>query len=186
MMRAPLVGLLLLAACGKGGGDEGETAAPAVVTAKTAIAAQGVFQETVNATGEVAARPGSVAELGAPGPTRVARVMVALGQRVRAGQPLVTFDQTTFAAEARTAEAALANAEHAHERARRLAEAGIVAAEGSRAGRGGSRGGAGHGAGGAAHSGARDAALAHRRRRDAHGCGAERLGGCRHAADRSG
>lgn len=126
MMRASLVGLLLLAACGKGGGDEGDAATPAVVSAKTAIAAQGVFHETVNATGEVAARPGSVAELGAPGPTRVARVMVALGQRVRAGQPLVTFDQTTFAAEARTAEAALANAEHAQERARRLADAGIV------------------------------------------------------------
>lgn len=126
MTRAPLLGLLLLGACGKGGGDEGDAAAPAVASARTAIAVQGEFQETVNATGEVAARPGSVAELGAPGPTRVARVMVALGQRVRAGQPLVTFDQTTFAAEARTAQAALANAEHAYERARRLSDAGIV------------------------------------------------------------
>ena len=125
MSRSPLLCLLLLAAC-KGGGDEGDTAAPAVVSARTAVAAEGVFQETMNATGEVAARPGSVAELGAPGPTRVARVMVALGQRVRAGQPLVTFDQTTFAAETRTALAALANAEHAYERARRLSDAGIV------------------------------------------------------------
>jgi len=126
MTRSALLCVLVLAACGKGGDDEGDAAAPAVVSAKTAVAAQGVFRETVNATGEVAARPGSVAELGAPGPTRVARVMVALGQRVRAGQPLVTFDQTTFAAEARTAEAALANAGHAYERARRLSDAGIV------------------------------------------------------------
>ena len=41
MMRAPLRCASSAAACGKGGGDEGETAAPAVVTAKTAIAAQG-------------------------------------------------------------------------------------------------------------------------------------------------
>jgi RND family efflux transporter MFP subunit len=125
MIRAPVLCILILAACGKGG-DEGDAATPAAVSAKTAVAAEGVFQETVNATGEVAARPGSVAELGAPGPTRVARVMVALGQRVRAGQPLVTFDQTTFAAEAQTAQAALANAQHAYERARRLSDAGIL------------------------------------------------------------
>ncbi len=126
MTRAPLLAVLLLAACSKGGDEESDAAVPAVVSAKTALATQGAFQETVNATGEVAARPGSVAELGAPGPTRVARVMVALGQRVRAGQPLVAFDQTTFAAEARTAQAALANAQHAYERARRLSDAGIV------------------------------------------------------------
>ncbi len=127
MIRLPLLCLLALAACGKAGSDDDSDAAPpAVVNARTAVAERGVFRETVDATGEVAARPGSVAELAAPGPTRVARVMVAVGQRVRAGQPLVTFDETTFAAEARTAQAALANAEHAYERARRLSEAGIV------------------------------------------------------------
>lgn len=128
MIRPSLVCLLALAACGKGGGDDesDSVAPPAVIGAKTAVAATGAFDETVDATGEVAARPGSVAEMGAPGPTRVGRVLVALGQRVRPGQVLVTFDQTTFAAEARTAQAALANAQHAYERARRLADAGIL------------------------------------------------------------
>ena len=126
MSRALLLAVLVLGACGKADGDEADAAAPAVVTARTAIAQQGAFSETVNATGEVAGRPGSVAALGAPGPTRVARILVALGQRVRTGQPLVVFDQTAFAAEAQSANAALANAQHAYERARRLAEAGIV------------------------------------------------------------
>jgi cobalt-zinc-cadmium efflux system membrane fusion protein len=126
MIRTALVGLLALAACGRRGSDDEDAAPPAVVSVGTAVAGRGVFQETVDATGEVAARPGSVADLGAPGPTRVTRVMVAVGQRVRAGQPLVTFDQTAFAAEARTAAAALASAEHAYERAKRLSDAGIV------------------------------------------------------------
>ncbi|MGE5092071.1 MAG: efflux RND transporter periplasmic adaptor subunit [Bacillota bacterium] len=127
MTRAPLLCLLLLAACGRGDADETEGAGvPAVVGARTAVAAAGAFEETVNATGEVTARPGHVAGLGAPAQTRVARVLVTLGQRVTRGQPLVAFDQTTFAAEAQTAQAALTSAQHAYERARRLSEAGIV------------------------------------------------------------
>ena len=72
--------------------------------------------------------------------------MVAPADRVRAGQPLVTFDQTTFAAEARTAQAAYVNAQHAHERARRLADAGILPRKEAEQATAGSRVGAGHGA----------------------------------------
>ena len=133
MSRAPVACLSLLcvmalAACGGDRGDDESSgaAAPAAVTARTAIAASGSFEQAVDAIGQVTARPGSVAGLGAPGPTRVARVLVALGQRVRPGQALVVFDQTGFAAEARTAEAALVTAQHAYDRARRLADAGIV------------------------------------------------------------
>ena len=127
MIRASLLCLLVVAACGRGEADESDSAGvPAVVGAKTAVATSGTFEETVNATGEVAARPGHVAELGAPAPTRVGQVLVTLGERVRPGQALVAFDQTTFAAEAQTAQAALTSAQHAYERARRLAEAGIV------------------------------------------------------------
>ncbi len=120
--------LLLLPACHKGGDDEAaaDGGVPAVVGARTAVAASGTFVQTVDAIGEVAPRPGSVAELGAPAATRVTHVYVARGDRVRPGQPLVAFDQTTFAAEAQTARAALTNAQHAYERSQRLTEAGIL------------------------------------------------------------
>ncbi len=116
-------------ACGGRGADEGDAAAAdstVAVQVRTAVAAEGPFQETVGAIGEVFPRPGTDAALGAPGPTRVARVYVTVGAHVRKGQPLVLFDQTTFAAEAQTAQAALTNAQHAYERAERLSTSGIL------------------------------------------------------------
>ena len=58
--------------------------------------------------------------------TRVARVYVAPGERVRAGQPLVQLEQATLQAAAQSAAAALDAARLADERARRLASEGIV------------------------------------------------------------
>jgi membrane fusion protein (multidrug efflux system) len=105
----------------------GEDAAPQpVVAAKTAVAAVQPFTERVTAIGVVASRPGSFAEMSAPAPTRVARVFVAVGDRVAAGAPLVEFERAPFDAAAAAAEASLTAAQRNYERATRLAEAGIV------------------------------------------------------------
>jgi RND family efflux transporter MFP subunit len=116
---------ILLSACRKTDAAPGDSA-KAVVQAKTATATIEPFARTRSAIGTVAARPGRFAALSAPTPTRVARVHVTQGQRVGAGQPLVEFDQTMFAAAARAAEAALAAAQRNYERALRLANEGIV------------------------------------------------------------
>jgi RND family efflux transporter MFP subunit len=103
-----------------------EDTARAVVTARTAVAKVEPFTHTISAIGIVVARPGHFAALSAPAPTRVARVYVQQGQRVAAGQPLVEFEQGTFAAAAGGADAALSAAERNHERAQRLADEGIL------------------------------------------------------------
>lgn len=119
----------LLTGCGGGGGaDAAESSdSAAVVGVRTAVAGRRPFQETLDAIGVVAALPGHVAELSAPAPTRVTRIFVTLGEHVRAGTPLVELDRAPFDAEAQSAEVALAAAEHAYERAKRLVDAGIMA-----------------------------------------------------------
>jgi cobalt-zinc-cadmium efflux system membrane fusion protein len=97
-----------------------------VVAAKTAIASVEPFTRTLTAIGAVVGRPGHYAALSAPTATRVAKVYVAPGARVGVGQPLVEFEQATFAAAAHAAQAALAAAERNYERALRLANEGIV------------------------------------------------------------
>lgn len=132
LAAAALTGLSV-AACGKGakGGNAADAKpgpdAPAVVGARTAIAARQPFTESVHAIGTVAARPGHVASLSAPAATRVTQIFVVPGQRVAAGAPLVEFDRAPFDAQARSTEAALTSAEHAYERAKRLTDAGILA-----------------------------------------------------------
>jgi RND family efflux transporter MFP subunit len=130
--RRAAIGLavLALAACGKKAGDaeEGGDAAEAKpeVVAQTAVAQVQSLPVTVTALGLVDAAPGHVAELAAPAQARVLRIFVAAGQAVRAGQPLVALDPTVFAAEARRTDVARVTAQQAYERARRLADAGIV------------------------------------------------------------
>ena len=81
------VGAMMLsasAACG-GKADEAEAgpdSAQVVVGAKTAIATLQPFTETLGAIGMVSARPGHIATLSAPAPSRIAKVYVAVGQRV--------------------------------------------------------------------------------------------------------
>lgn len=117
--------IVATSACSKdAGGDEDTT--QAVVTARTAIAKVEPFTHSISAIGTVVARPGHFAALSAPAPTRVARVYVQQGQRVAAGQPLVEFEQGTFAAAAGGAEAALNAAQRNYERAERLANEGIL------------------------------------------------------------
>ena len=118
-----------LAACAPSGGDaESEQRADvqAVVGARTAVALVQPFVLSTSALGTVAPRPGSFASLGAPGPTRVARIFVVAGQPVREGAPLIEFDRGPFDAAARSAEAAVTVAQNAHDRAVRLAGEGIV------------------------------------------------------------
>ncbi|MFL5380970.1 MAG: efflux RND transporter periplasmic adaptor subunit [Longimicrobiaceae bacterium] len=123
--------LLAVTACGKktGGAEEeggGEAEATPEVVAQTAVAQVQAFPVTVTALGVVGAAPGHVAELAAPAPARVTRIYVSTGEAVAAGQPLVALDQTVFAAEVRRTDVDRAAAQQAYDRARRLADAGIL------------------------------------------------------------
>ncbi|HXO24335.1 MAG TPA: efflux RND transporter periplasmic adaptor subunit, partial [Streptosporangiaceae bacterium] len=107
--------------------DDAAAAVPPVVGAHTAAVTQQPFGETVTAIGVVAARPGHYAELAPAAPARVSRIYVAAGDRVSAGAPLVEFERPPFDAAAASADAALTTAQHAFDRAQRLAAAGIAA-----------------------------------------------------------
>ena len=132
---AGLAALVLIAACivsgcgsdASAGADESSGESAAVVGVRTAVATKRPFRETIDALGTVAARPGHIAALSAPAPTRVTRIFVTVGERVVAGAPLVQLDRAPFEAQARSAEVALTTAERAYERASRLVDAGILA-----------------------------------------------------------
>ena len=115
---------LLASGCGRK--DAGEGAAAATVGVRTAVAAVQDVPLTVSGIGTVAPRPGRYAALSAPGATRVARIFAVAGQTVRAGDTLIEFERAPFEALARSAEVALTAAQHAADRAARLAEAGVV------------------------------------------------------------
>ena len=121
-----LVVIAALAGCGRGDAADEAGAAPAQVAAVTVVVTAQPFSETVGAIGTVEPRAGHVAALSAPAPGRVARVLVAAGQHVAAGQPLVELDQAPFRAAAQSAESALGAAQQAYDRAQRLANEGIV------------------------------------------------------------
>jgi len=122
--------LVLVVGCGPGsaGDEEHEVRAnvQTVVGARTAVAAVGPFTVSVGALGAVAPRPDRFAELGAPAPTRVMQVFVAAGQAVARGAPLIEFDRGPFDAAAASARAAVTVAQQGHDRAVRLAGAGIL------------------------------------------------------------
>ena len=110
--------------CHKSAGDSADP--NALVNVKMAVATIEPFAETISAIGTVNARSGHIASLSPPAPARIAAVYVSQGQKVSAGTALVAFEQAPFVAAAQSAEAALLAAERNYERARRLAEAGIV------------------------------------------------------------
>ena len=128
-LRAGLLisGLLVagLSACRKTGDDEEAKVATAVNVKTTVVTAES-FTEKVGALGAVTARPGHVASLSAPAPTRIAQVLVAEGQHVSRGATLVVLEQSVFREAERSAEARLAAAERAYERARSLNAGGIL------------------------------------------------------------
>jgi multidrug efflux pump subunit AcrA (membrane-fusion protein) len=98
----------------------------AVVQVKTAVAAIQPFEDKVGSIGTVTVHSGHFASLSAPAPARITTVYVSVGQKVSVGTPLIAFEQTPFITAAQSAEAALAAAQRAYDRARRLADAGIV------------------------------------------------------------
>jgi RND family efflux transporter MFP subunit len=107
-------------------GSEGDDAPAAVVQVKTAVAMMQPFSDVISSIGSVNARAGHFAALSAPAPARIASVSVSVGEKVGVGTPLVAFEQAPFIAAAQSAEAALTGAERNYERARRLADEGIV------------------------------------------------------------
>ena len=111
---------LLLLGCRRAGEGEAASGAATVVAAGTAVAASQAFPLSVRAIGTVTPRPGGYAELAAPAPTRVARVLVAPGDHVAQGDTLVEFERAPFDAAAKSADAALTSARHAYARAVRL------------------------------------------------------------------
>lgn len=129
-IRWTALGLAFLAAtaCGKKTAEEGDAEAEvtAEVVAQTAVATVQTFPVTVTALGLVDAAPGHVAEMASPAQARVVRIYVSTGQAVSRGQPLVALDQTVFAAEVRRTDVARVTAQQAYDRARRLADAGIL------------------------------------------------------------
>jgi RND family efflux transporter MFP subunit len=120
--------LSLAAACKSKGsaGGEAETEVKPVVAAQTLVVTPQPFTETLGAIGSVTPRQGHFATLMAPAQGRVAKVNVATGQAVQAGEPLVVLEQQTFEAARQSADAALVAAEKNAERQERLAKDGIV------------------------------------------------------------
>ncbi len=114
------------AGCGKVAESESRAEGPPTVTAQVAEVRPRPFTEKLGVIGTVVPRPGHVATLSAPAPTRIARVSVATGQPVTRGAKLVEFEQLAFHASEESAQAALVAAERSYERAQRLVEAGVA------------------------------------------------------------
>jgi RND family efflux transporter MFP subunit len=116
--------VLVAAACRQSSGEAADSTA--AVQVKTAVATIQPFEEKIGSIGTVMVHSGHLASHSAPAPARITTVYVSVGQKVSVGTPLIAFEQTPFIAAAQSAEAALVAAERAYDRARRLADAGIV------------------------------------------------------------
>lgn len=110
--------------CSKSADEEDQ--GPTAVNVRTVLVTAQTFTESVGGLGAVSARAGHIATLSAPGPTRVTRVNVAEGQHVRAGDPLIVFEQNIFSEQRRSAQAKVAAAIHGYERAKSLSQQGIL------------------------------------------------------------
>lgn len=126
VIGAVLIAINGMAACSRAAPEAERTTALPAVSVRTAAVSHATVPVTIVATGTVAPRPGSFATLSAPAATRITRVYVAAGDRVRAGQPLVDFDRAPFAATFRQAQVARQTAQQAYDRANGLATQGIV------------------------------------------------------------
>jgi Multidrug resistance efflux pump len=84
------------------------------------------MRETVDGIGTITTRPDHMAQMSAPAVTRVTKVYVTVGERVRAGAPLVAFDRAPLDAQAAAASTALTAAQRSLDRAKRLVDAGIA------------------------------------------------------------
>jgi len=102
-----LAGVAVLGGCG--GGDEPAAYHPKEVRADLVTAARTQIPRTVMATGELEAE--NAMEVSTRLMGHVREVLVKVGERVTAGQPLVRIDETDMRARKRQAEAAIAEAE---------------------------------------------------------------------------
>jgi len=115
------------AACVASAKDEGGAPGSAQgVSVQTTMVSTAPFTRAVDAIGVVMPRPGHVAVLSAPIPTRVAQVYVVAGQEVKRGTRLVELEQAAFRASTESADAALEAAAQAYDRAQRLLAAGVA------------------------------------------------------------
>jgi RND family efflux transporter MFP subunit len=124
MLAFSITTCLVMAGCTRD--ESGEEKAATSVNVRTVVVTGQAFTEKVGALGTVATRPGRMASLSAPAPTRVARVNAVVGQHVAAGAPLIVLEQSVFREAERSAEAKLSAAQNAYERARSLSAAGIL------------------------------------------------------------
>ncbi|HXS95451.1 MAG TPA: efflux RND transporter periplasmic adaptor subunit [Candidatus Limnocylindrales bacterium] len=108
----PISFSVFLAACG-GGAEQHRQAAPAAapVAVRTVLAASADWPETYEATGAVRARSSAI--LSSKVMAYVQQVSVAIGDRVRSGQTLVTLDSRDLETNVRRAEAARTEAQNA-------------------------------------------------------------------------
>lgn len=88
-----------------------ETETEPVVEVEVAAPARVEVREYVEATGTLNALPGHEASFSAAAGGRVARVLVQVGQRVRAGQPIAELDRAVLAATVRQQAAAVQQAQ---------------------------------------------------------------------------
>ncbi len=123
---AALLAVVVFLVTRGGGAGEAGGGEPPVVEAATATARVEDFPLTLTALGTVVPGPGAEARPAAPAPTRVTAVLVAAGDRVSAGQPLVRLDASVFGPQLSQAQAALASAREAQARAERLVDQGIA------------------------------------------------------------
>lgn len=123
-----LAGLIAWRVLGPAEGDE--ESPPTVATITTAQLVSGEAEETVTAHGQVQGPPGAVHTLSAPRPVEIRRVLVAVGQSVRAGQAVVELIDTPASALAlRQAREGLDFAERESARVRRLFDAHLAATD---------------------------------------------------------
>ena len=122
----PLLAFVVVAGCGKkGDADDAKADAHPEVAAQTAVITTQPFTEMVGAIGTVVARPGHVATLSAPMATRIASVLVATGQAVAKGDPLIELEQSGFQVALKSATATQTSARAARDRLKRLVDQGI-------------------------------------------------------------
>jgi cobalt-zinc-cadmium efflux system membrane fusion protein len=117
--------LFILSAIGCNRASE-EGDAPTSVNVRTIVVTAATFDETIGSIGTVSARPGHIATLSAPLPTRVTQVNASEGAHVAAGAPIIVFEKAVVDEARRSAEAKVTAAQHAYDRARTLSEAGIL------------------------------------------------------------
>src|SRR2546423_15218502 len=133
--RRLALALLLLGACHRGGGKEGDddrSGGPKKV--RCAAAAVRQVSDTIDVRGTVAPLPDRDAQVAPQVAGRITRVLVREGDRVTAGQPVAQVDTSPYADEVSEAQAAVdkaraesVNAESTLKRVRRVVEHGVAA-----------------------------------------------------------